>query len=215
MSLDPLDPRSTLETAPPLLAPPVEQAPPLSNAGAPARFPLRETPFVDDSERALRRLLLGLKVAAVLFIVYGLTFNFSVVRGSSMSPGIHDGDRILVNHLSYLLQSVQRGDIVVLRYPLDPRLDYLKRVIGLPGDEIAIRGGFVSVNGEVLEEPYITRPDPRGDMSLRVEPESFFVMGDNRPHSSDSREFGLVPRANLVGKVDLCIWPPTRVGVLE
>jgi signal peptidase I len=216
MSPDPFDPRGAVESVQPLLAPPAELTPlPAREPGAPASFPLRGEPSAPEGERALRRLLLSLKVAAVLFVVYGLTFNFSVVRGSSMSPGIHDGDRILVNHLSYMLQSVQRGDIVVLRYPLDPRLDYIKRVIGLPGDVVRIRGGFVSVNGSVLEEPYISQPDPRGALEVKVEPDHFFVMGDNRPHSSDSREFGQVPRENLVGKVNLCIWPPTRAGVLE
>jgi len=175
---------------------------------APSRAP-------EQSERALRRLLAALKVGAVLLVLYGLVFNFSVVRGSSMSPGIHDGDRILVNHLTYLLQSVQRGDIVVLRYPLDPRLDYIKRVIGLPGDVVRIHAGCVSVNGAVLEEPYISQPDPRSEALVHVEPEHYYVMGDNRPHSSDSREFGQVPRENLVGKVDLCVWPPARVRVLE
>ncbi len=182
------------------------------------RYLLREAqaqPAREPALALLRTLLTPLKIGLVLFVVYGLVFNFSVVRGSSMSPGIHDGDRILINHLSYVLSDVQRGDIVVLRYPLDPRLDYIKRVIGLPGDLVRIRGGFVSVNGEVIEEPYISQPDPRGELCVRVEPEHFFVMGDNRPHSSDSREFGQVPRENLVGKVDLRVWPPSRVGVIE
>jgi signal peptidase I len=211
MSPAPLAPDARVSNPEPLLVTPVELVPPPPAEARPARFP----PAPERSERTVRRLLAALKVGAVLLVLYGLVFNFSVVRGSSMSPGIHDGDRILVNHLSYLLQPVSRGDIVVLRYPLDPRLDYIKRVIGLPGDVVRIHGGFVSVNGEVLEEPYVSRPDPRGDLCVRVEPEHYFVMGDNRPHSSDSREFGQVPRENLVGKVDLCIWPPTRVGVLE
>jgi signal peptidase I len=215
MSSNPLEPGPVRTETAPLLAPGAELAPPSPALAQPARFPLRARVESLRTERALQRLLTALKVGAVLLVVYGLVFNFSVVRGSSMSPGIHDGDRILVNHLTYLLQSVQRGDIVVLRYPLDPSLDYIKRVIGLPGDLVRIHGGFVSVNGEVLEEPYIAQQDRRGDMAVRVEPEHYFVMGDNRPHSSDSREFGQVPRENLVGKVDLCIWPPTRVGVLE
>lgn len=182
------------------------------------RFLLRESreqPAPGPRLALLRPLLTAAKLGLVLFLVYGLIFNSSVVRGGSMSPGIHDGDRILINHLSYVLADVQRGDIVVLRYPLDPRLDYIKRVIGLPGDLVRIRGGFVTVNGVVLDEPYISQPDPRGELCVRVEPEHFFVMGDNRPHSSDSREFGQVPRENLVGKVDLRVWPPSRVGVIE
>lgn len=174
----------------------------------------------DRRARALRKRRLGilaltLKISLVLFITYGLVFNFSVVRGKSMAPGIHDGDRILVDHLSFVFRDVHRGDIVVLQYPLDPTLDYIKRVIGLPGDEVKIDHGNVFVNGERIDEPYISEPDARGSLCQRVGPDSFFVLGDNRPHSSDSREFGLVPRQNLVGRVNVRVWPPDRVGLLD
>jgi signal peptidase I len=157
----------------------------------------------------------GLQLGVLMLVAYGLVFNFSVVRGSSMTPGIADGDRIVVDHLSYVLGDVQRGDIVVLEYPLDPQYDYIKRVIGLPGDKILIRDGEVRVNGRHLDEPYVQLQDENRCLSLTVAPESFFVLGDNRPHSSDSREFGLVPRANLVGKVDLRVWPLERAGLLD
>jgi signal peptidase I len=157
----------------------------------------------------------SLKIGVVLFITYGMVFNFSIVRGSSMSPGIHDGDRILVDHLTLMFRDVHRGDIVVLQYPLDPTLDYIKRVIGLPGDEVRIEGDRVWVNGEPLQEPYIAEPDPRTHLRQTVAPDCFFVMGDNRQHSSDSREFGQVPRDNLIGLVNLRVWPPARVGVLD
>lgn len=168
-----------------------------------------------DGQLLLRAIWTSAKIAAVLFVAYGLMFNFSVVRGSSMTPGIHDGDRILVDHVSYLFGDVQRGDVVVLQYPLDPTLDYIKRVIGLPGDRIEIDGGRVCVNGTALDEPYIADPDPRTHLAVIVEPEHFFVLGDNRPHSSDSREFGQVPRQNLRGKVDVRVWPPERIGSVE
>ncbi len=171
-------------------------------------------------DRLSRNRLLGacwtsLKIGVIVFITYGLIFNFSIVRGSSMTPGIRDGDRILVDHLTLLFRDVHRGDIVVLQYPLDPTLDYIKRVIGLPGDEVCIDGGRVWVNGKRLEEPYIAEPDPRTHLVQRVAPDSFFVLGDNRPHSSDSREFGQVPRENLIGLVNLRVWPPARLGVLQ
>jgi signal peptidase I len=192
----------------------------------PRSFPLRPLPpaprarpraseATDDRRWIGRALLTTAKLGLLTFIAYGLMFNFSVVRGSSMSPGIHDGDRILVNHLSYMFQDVQRGDIVVLQYPLDPSLDYIKRVIGLPGDEVCIDPNGVSVNGKRLEEPYVSSQDRHARLVSRVEPEHFFVLGDNRPHSSDSREFGQVPRENLRGKVDLRVWPPERVGTLH
>jgi signal peptidase I len=160
--------------------------------------------------------LLGFaKFALLLFVLYGLIFNFSVVRGSSMAPGIHDGDRILINHVSYLVRGVQRGDVVVLHYPLDPRLDYIKRVIGVPGDHIRIEGEAVYVNGLRLAEPYISQGDPASHLEMLIGDGQCFVMGDNRPHSSDSRDFGLVPMENLVGKVDLCVWPFSRAGWIQ
>jgi signal peptidase I len=163
----------------------------------------------------LRSLWTSAKIGAVLFVAYGLMFNFSVVRGSSMAPGIHDGDRILVDHLSYVFGDVQRGDIVVLQYPLDPTLDYIKRVIGVPGDHVAIADGVVCVNGERLAEPYVLEQDPRARLDVVVGPDHFFVLGDNRPHSSDSREFGQVPRENLRGRVEVRVWPPDRMGTLD
>jgi signal peptidase I len=165
--------------------------------------------------RAMSALMTSLKLGLILFFTYGLIFNFSIVRGSSMSPGIHDGDRILVDHLTYLFRDVHRSDIVVLQYPLDPSLDYIKRIIGLPGDEILIDGGKVYVNGRRLDEPYIAEPDPRTRLHEFVSDDCYFVLGDNRPHSSDSREFGQVPRQNLVGLVNWRIWPPERVGELD
>lgn len=156
------------------------------------------------------------KFTVVALIAWGLLFNFSEVRGSSMEPGIKDHDRILVDHMSYLFGDVDRGDIVVLRYPLDPSLDYIKRVIGLPGDEIRIADGMVWVNGELLDEPYVDERsvDPYTVEHTTVKPDHFYVLGDNRLRSSDSREFGQVAREFLRGCVNLRVWPPTRVGLI-
>ncbi|MCA8979264.1 MAG: signal peptidase I [Planctomycetes bacterium] len=162
--------------------------------------------------RMVRRALRTFVVSAAAYL---LVFNLSVVRGSSMAPGIHDGDRILVGQWSYLLSDVQRGDVVVMRYPVDPRLDYIKRVIGLPGDEIRMSGGSVFVNGERLDEPYVDQLDTDVHFFTKVRDGHFFVLGDNRPHSSDSREFGQVPRELLKGRVDVRVWPPSRFGWVE
>ena len=154
------------------------------------------------------------RISLVAVLLWGLAFNVSEVRGNSMRPGIEDGDRILVDHLSFWLGEVERGDVVVMRYPLDPSLDYIKRVVGLPGDSITIRGGMVSVNGELLDEPYVSEADPHTHLATNVEADTYFVLGDNRLRSSDSREFGFVPRELLRGKVDVRIWPPRRVGLI-
>lgn len=160
------------------------------------------------------------QIAVLAVVAYALLFHLSVVRGSSMVPGIRDGDRILVDHLSYVLGDVRRGDVVVLRCPIDPSLDYIKRVIALPGDEVRIEGEDVFVNGERIEEPYIAgedgaASDRRLPLCERVERDHYFVLGDNREHSSDSREFGQVSRELLRGRVDFRVWPPDRAGTVR
>ena len=170
---------------------------PLSSTPNPHSFPAA---FLG---RALRAVGSGIQVLGLLAIAYALLFHVSVVRGSSMTPGIVDGDRILVDHLSYVLGDVRRGDVAVLRCPVDPNLDYIKRVIAVPGDRVRIEGGVVWVNGAPVAEPYV------------VAPEHFFVLGDNREHSADSREFGQVPRKLLRGRVDLRVWPPERAGAVR
>ena len=132
-----------------------------------------------------------------------------------MSPGIEDGDRILVEPWSYLMGGANRGDVVVLRYPLDPEVDYIKRVIGLPGDRITMAAGRVWVNGSLLNEPYVDEADPSSYLSVQVESDHYFVLGDNRPRSSDSREFGQVPKDLVRGRVDLRLWPPARAGWVQ
>ena len=157
------------------------------------------------------------KACLMLALVWGLFFNFSEVRGSSMRPGIHDGDRILVDHVSYMFATVSRGDIIVMRYPLDPTVDYVKRIVGLPGDHVEIFRGQVWLNGARLEEDYVAAEniDPWAIVDVVVEPRHFFVLGDNRLRSSDSRDFGQVPEVYLRGKVRARLWPFERVGLVH
>ncbi len=159
-----------------------------------------------------RALASGLRLAALFAFLYLVFFNLSVVRGNSMSPSIADGDRILVEPWSYLVGDVERGDVVVLRYPLDPSIDYIKRVIGLPGDRVTLAGGHVWVNDQLLSEPYIAAGDLESYSTHVVSDGHVFVLGDNRPRSSDSREFGAVPKDYLRGRVDLRLWPLRRAG---
>jgi signal peptidase I len=156
-----------------------------------------------------------LQFGSLALLTYLCLFNFSVVRGSSMSPRIHDGDRILIDHFSYMFSEAHRGDIVVLKYPLDPSVDYIKRVIGLPGDEILLEDGRVWVNGELIDEPYVDAPDRMTRMRVRVKPAHYFVLGDNRRRSCDSREFGLVPKDYVRGKVEVRVWPLARLGTID
>lgn len=156
-----------------------------------------------------------LQLGGMALLAYLCLFNFSIVRGSSMAPRIHDGDRILIDHVSYLFDPVKPGDIVVLKYPLDPSVDYIKRVIGLPGDEVVLEGGHVWVNGVEVQEPYVDDPDPLTRMTVHVKAAHFFVLGDNRQRSCDSREFGLVPQDYVRGKVEMRVWPLQRIGLID
>jgi signal peptidase I len=176
--------------------------------------PLTPTSALHRLARLLSTLGSAAQLLGLCVVAYAFLFHLSVVRGSSMVPGIRDGDRILVDHLSYVLGDVHRGDVVVLRCPIDPSLDYIKRVIGLPGDEVRIDDGAVFVNREHLYEPYVVDPDSRSKLLETVAPDHYFVLGDNREHSSDSREFGQVPRRLLRGRVDLRVWPPERAGAV-
>ncbi len=161
--------------------------------------------------RAARRLA---HMTVGFFLVYLLAFQTPVVRGGSMQPGLVDGDRILVEPWSDIM-GYHRGDIVVMRYPLDLNVDYVKRIIGLPGDEIVLANGMLWVNGNLLDEPYVASVDKRAFVATTVRSEHFFVLGDNRPRSSDSREFGQVKSELMRGRVGLRMWPLERVGFLN
>jgi signal peptidase I len=129
-----------------------------------------------------------------------------------MEPCLHDGDRLVVDRVAYNFGDVSRGDVVVLRYPKNPSVDFVKRVVGLPGDHIAMRHGVLLVNGEAAED-YGCILDVQDMPDLVVPEHEFFVLGDNRPISCDSREFGLVPQELLKGRVRARFWPLTNATV--
>ncbi len=136
-----------------------------------------------------------------------------LVSGDSMNPNLYDGERVLINRSSPE-GLPDRGDMVVFRYPLDPVREFVKRVIGLPGDEVEMRQGRVFVNGSFLEEGYRIVRDRASIPAVRVPAGALFVLGDNRPVSEDSRFFGFVPLADVKGEVILVYWPPTRIQVV-
>lgn len=160
--------------------------------------------------RLLRDAAFGALAMALLqtFVV-----QVNVVRGASMEPSLRDGDRLVVDRLGCAVGEVRRGDVVVMRSPLDRAVDYVKRVAGVAGDRVALRAGRLFVNdapgdaaGCILD---------RADVpETRVPDGHVFVLGDNRPVSADSRAFGLVPCALLHGVVRARVWPPTRAAAL-
>ena len=161
----------------------------------------------------------------VVFILFGVFFiQPVVVEGTSMLPQLHDGERLLVNKLVYYkIQSVswghiERGDIVVFWFPNDPDKSYVKRVIGLPGETVEVRNGKVFINGQELKEEYLDVEHNQTLQSVaakRVEDHHYFVMGDNRDNSHDSRYWGLVPEKYIYGKAFFRYWKPSEVGFLE
>jgi signal peptidase I len=157
-------------------------------------------------------------VAIVLaaFIITFIAQSF-VVEGSSMEPSLHNRERLLVNKLVYRFRKPELGDIMVFRYPANPKRRFIKRVIGVPGDEVEVRDGFVILNGMTLDESY-TRDLTYGYFGPETVPDGhYFVLGDNRNNSDDSRypDVGFVPMANIVGKASLIWWPPGRMGLIR
>ena len=158
----------------------------------------------------------GLSLGISLFIIVFL-YQPVKVEGTSMMPGLADQERIFINKYAYRLGSIERGDVVVFRYPGDPSKNYIKRVVGIPGDRIEIFRGDVLVNGNRLEEPYVLAQfrDERSMSELTVPEDEYFVLGDHRNLSSDSRDFGVVEREAIFGKAVFAYWPTEMVGKLR
>ena len=158
---------------------------------------------------------------SVLIAVVSIVFIYQPVKveGTSMMPGLTDQERIFINKFTYRfgLGSIERGDTVVFEFPGDTSKSYIKRVIGLPGDRVRIDRGQVYVNGQPLQEDYV-ETDYRDDVSkseIVVEPEEYYVLGDHRNSSSDSRVWGNVPRKYIYGKAVFCYWPLNKMGRLR
>ena len=149
-------------------------------------------------------------VLAGLLIVFFRTFVFQnfVVEGSSMSPTLTQSDRLIVSRLSYYLGQPERGDIIVFQYPYGPDRDFVKRVIGLPGETVAIKDGRVFINNKPLQsEPYVKNKSHDTHDPVTLGEDEYFVMGDNRTGSSDSRSWGLLQRHFIIGKAWLIYYP--------
>ena len=136
------------------------------------------------------------------------------VEGTSMLPGLQDQERIFINKFVYKLEPIERGDIVVFHYPFDPSKSYIKRVIGMQGDDIRIDGGQVYVNGKALDESYVPSEytDQRSYPDIVVLPHCYFVLGDHRSMSNDSRDFGSVNQSFIYGKAVFGYWPMEKMG---
>ena len=166
----------------------------------------------------------ALEYLVILLVSFALVFGFVRpfvmeafwIPSGSMIPTLEIGDRVLVNKFIYRLTEPKRGDIVVFTSVDDPKEDLIKRVVGVPGDKIAVRGGKLFLNGEPQKEPYTNKqlPDRSFFARITVPKGHVFVMGDNRGNSADSRVFGPLPKKNIEGEAFLRFWPPDRIGLL-
>jgi signal peptidase I len=170
-------------------------------------------------------LIRDLILVLAIFILFGVFIAQPVVvEGTSMDPNLHEGERLLVGKLIYYkIQSfgfghLERGDIVVFWYPKNPEQSYVKRVIGLPGESVEIKNGKVFIDGHEMSEPYLSPTNNQGMANMtptKVDSHYYFVMGDNRDNSSDSRIWGLVPEKYIYGKVFFRYWSPTQAGFIQ
>jgi signal peptidase I len=159
----------------------------------------------------VRDLIISLAISAFIIV---FLYQPVKVEGTSMMPSLEDQERIFVNKFVYRLEPIERGDVIVFRYPRDPSKSFIKRVIGLAGDRIRINAGQVWVNGKRLEEDYVPRAyeDLRSYSETVVPPGSYFVLGDHRSLSNDSRDFGPVSDSYIYGKAVFGYWPMDKMG---
>jgi signal peptidase I len=162
----------------------------------------------------LRDLIISLAISAFIII---FLYQPVKVEGTSMMPSLDDQERIFVNKFVYRLEAIQRGDIVVFRYPRDPSKSFIKRVIGVAGDHVSIEDGQVFLNGNLLDEDYVPRAyaDERSYPEVVVPQNSYFVLGDHRTMSNDSRDFGSVNASFIYGKAVFGYWPMDKMGRLR
>jgi signal peptidase I len=155
-----------------------------------------------------------LVLAIILFLGINAISARVRVDGFSMRPTLEDGEFVLVSKLSYHLGKVNRGDIIVFHFPMNPQEELIKRVIGLPGDHISVQGGVVAVNGQKISEPYIaSTPSYSGEWDVSAG--DLFVLGDNRNNSNDSKDWGLLPMDKVVGKAIVIYWPPSLWNIIQ
>ena len=160
----------------------------------------------DTAETVLLTLLIFVAVRA-------LVQNFRI-EGVSMEPNLHDGQYLIINKFTYYLHPPERGDVVVFHYPKNPRRDFIKRIIGLPGEKVEVRGKRLIINGEELDEPYTLYTGDYAWGPQYLEEDEYFVLGDNRNSSSDSHNWGPLDGEAIIGKAWISYWPPKHLGLV-
>jgi signal peptidase I len=179
-------------------------------------FEYPEKPALSPAWQLARDIGETIVLTLLMFLVIRLAVQDYQVQGSSMYPTLHDTQFVLVDKLTYDFSAPQRGDVVVFEFPLNHSENYIKRIIGIPGDTVSITAdGHVSVNGVLLNEPYVNDLDNEyGPETVALGPNQYFVLGDNRGNSSDSRDWGVVKRSEIIGKATLVYWPLSAMHFL-
>lgn len=154
--------------------------------------------------------------AAIVVPVHYFLFQPYLVKGESMEPNFKNGDYLIVDEISYRFQEPKRGEVIVFKYPNDPSQRYIKRIVGLPGETIGIEGNRIMIDRQVLKEPYIPSFEvTQGTMEFKLKNNQYFVMGDNRMASFDSRRWGSLPRKNIIGRVVFRAWPFATLAAMK
>ena len=169
--------------------------------------------MLPDLRSWIRDLSISLLIAGVVIV---FLYQPVKVEGTSMMPRLVDQERIFINKFVYQLEPITRGDVVVFRYPFDQAKSYIKRVIGLPGETVRLVSGEVFINGRKLQEPYIVEEyrDRQSHAPIVIPPDQYYVLGDHRNSSNDSRVWGPVPKQYVYGKAVFVYWPVDRLGFL-
>jgi signal peptidase I len=161
-------------------------------------------------------------VGSLFIVVYLFVAQPNQVKGASMDPTFGSGDYIFTSKVTYKMRFYQRGDVIVFKSPHNPDIEYIKRIIGIPGDEVMVKDNEVFVNGKQLTENYIAAKTnlweggySKNGEAAKVADGMLFVMGDNRPRSSDSREFGTITQASVIGQVFYRYFPPSKMGTID
>jgi signal peptidase I len=166
-----------------------------------------------------RDIVEGVVLIVLIGVIITVTIQTFHVSGAAMEPGLVENENIIVGKWFYLFHSPERGDVIVLHNPQNTTEELIKRIIGLPGDTIKTDSSHVWVNNVLLNEPYINAP-PNVPLNLvantwHVPPDQYFVLGDNRPFSEDSRSIGFIPKDYIVGKVALVYWPLNKIHFID
>ena len=168
--------------------------------------------------KIFREVVITVAIALAVFFALRLTIQSSEVKLSSMEPNFYQGYLVMVSKVAYRSSGPQRGDVIIFNPPVESEIPYIKRVIGLPGDTVEIKDGTVSINGTPVNEPYILQEPPQNNNDygpIALSDDEYFVLGDNRNNSSDSRSWGPIKRNDIIGKTWFIYWPPSKWGVIK